>query len=410
VFIYWDGYEIDGSDTDFDIILPENVQIIEFVDSFLSIPIFTAQTPIYNTLPSRSFNRGHIDSKDRISKTDFENRLLSGDYTEMSIMVYCQQPERLDDELRSQIYALSEGRKPQEKAYRIIQNPCTSPADKSAFMTVDLTIGKVLEDWNDTDFTFEGSENAYSYNFSLTCPAKKGSTLITLGIPVSSTYEYAMYIIKHMEEYFPSIKIWGGIECSCGAIFGNSLYAYEKVRVPISYSVKNTLKHLTEYGIVRSCISYYEKTWTTKYSKSGFYLNGQGDGWLSPPKADVSFDEYIELVDLVLQAESKPFEQISETAVNIQLPSPDFYAGNPDAVKILEEKLEKAVPYEVRETWHNQDWLYRGYISFVMVDDKPIREFRVRYQMKEYFFALLELAGSGTIDFIKKETYKWRNE
>jgi len=40
MFLYWDGFEIDGSDTDFDIVLPENAQVCELVDSFFSIPIF----------------------------------------------------------------------------------------------------------------------------------------------------------------------------------------------------------------------------------------------------------------------------------------------------------------------------------------------------------------------------------
>ena len=42
MFIYWDGYEIDGSDTDFSIILPENVQIMELVDIFLKNPLLFA--------------------------------------------------------------------------------------------------------------------------------------------------------------------------------------------------------------------------------------------------------------------------------------------------------------------------------------------------------------------------------
>ena len=49
-------------------------------------------------------------------------------------------------------------------------------------------------------------------------------------------------------------------------------------------------------------------------------------------------------------------------------------------------------------------------MAFVMVADKPVCEFRVPYQMKEYLLALLELPDSGAIDFIKSEAYNWRNE
>ena len=112
MFLYWDGYEIDGSDTDFDIILPENVQAGEFVDSFLSIPIFSKKTePVYNTLPSMSYNRRYVAPEHRISRTEFQEQLLSGDYSSLSIMVECLHPERLETGLRSRVYSLSEGRR-----------------------------------------------------------------------------------------------------------------------------------------------------------------------------------------------------------------------------------------------------------------------------------------------------------
>lgn len=402
MFLYWDGYEIDGSDTDFDIILPENVQIREFIERFLSIPIFCKKTkPIYNTLPARSFHRGYVPPEEIISKSDFDVRLLSGDYSSLSIMVCCRHPEELDTELRSQIFSLSEGRKPHEEAYKKAENPCTPPANKEPFMTVDLTIGKVQKNWKKSDLIYEGSENAYSYNFSMSSLAKKGGVCFTLGIPVSSNYEYAMYIVKYMESYFPSIKVWGGIECSCGCTFGNSLYAYEKVQIPIHNNVKTLLKRLTEYGIIRSNVSFYNEDWTIEHSKSGFFLKAREDNWHSPPKEALPFEEYLTLIDLTLSTKTEPFKQIFETAVSMQLPPPDFYSENPQVVKILSEKLEAAVPYEIRKTWYKQDFLYLGYIAFVMIDDKPVCEFRVHYQMKNYLLALFELTESGMLDFIK---------
>ena len=345
-----------------------------------------------------------------MSNAAFQERLLSGDYSSMSITVCCQYPEQLDAKLRSQILKLSEGRKPHEEAYGKVENPCPSPANKDAFMSVELTIGKVQEDWKISDFACEETEDAYSYNFTLSSPPKKGETCFTLGIPVSSNYEYAMYIIKHMEAHFPSIKIRGGIECSCGCTFSNSLYAYEKIHVSLTHSTKNILKRLTEYGIIRSCISYYDKKWVTTYSKNGFFLKGHEENWSAPSKEEVPFEKYQERVDLTLSVVSDSFEQVFETAVSVQLPPPDFYREDPHVVKILEDKLEEAVPFEIRKTWHRQDWLYFGYVAFVTVDGKPVCEFRVRYQMKKYLLTLLELAESGMIDFIKTETYKWRNE
>lgn len=412
MFLYWDGYEIDGSDTDFDIILPENVQINEFIECFLANPLFCKdREPIFNKLPSRSFNRGYVDSKERMSKAKFEEQLLTGNYSHMSIMGYCLYPEQLDAKLLSQVYSLSKTRKPVEEAYGKVENPCTEPANQESFMTLDLTIQKAKRDHSAFDYNCEGCEDAYRYNFSSTDSVKKGDIYFTLGIPVGSNYEYTMYIIKYMEEHFPSLKIWGGIECSCGATFGNSLYTYEKIQLSVQYNIKHFLKRLTEYGI-RSCVQQNQKgKWTSSYSKKGFYLKREEEYWLSPPKEETSLDKYLEIVNLALSMELDYFEQISETAVMIELPPPSFYASNSKVEKELKVKLDETVPHDLRERWHNwETWLYVGYFAFVLIDGKPVCEFRVKYPIKEYFLTLLQYMESGLIDYIKEETYRWRNE
>ena len=129
----------------------------------------------------------------------------------------------------------------------------------------------------------------------------------------------------------------------------------------------------------------------TTRSKSGFYLRAQETDWSSPPEKDIPFDEYIELVDISLAVTQDVFEQICETAVHIDLPQPDFYRKEPDVEKMLAEEIEKAVPYGMRKEWYGGDeWLYRGYLSFVSVDGKPFCEFRIDYRMKEYLFASVD--------------------
>ena len=409
MFLYWDGYEIDGSDTDFDIILPENVQAHEFAQCFLDIPIFCEKRkPIFGAKATYKYQRGYISPDKKITEADFKSRLLSGDYSSMSIVVSCQHPEQLPPELSAQIHNLSKTRNPQETAYGKPTNPCTGPPGKWPFMSVDLTFEKITKDWNESYFEGRLYEDSYSYNLSLIAPVKKGDTIVTLGIPVSSNYEYAMYIIKHMESHFPSISIWGGEECSCGATFGCSLYEYEKLHLPIKYSINNTLKRLSEYGILRSYRTYYAKGRKIEFTNSGFYLTSDQQYYHTPPEKELPFSEYLTLVDMTLQESLTPYQQVAETAAHLHLPPPDFYAANPQVQKILEEELEKAVPKKERESWYTQDWLYTGYIAILEADAKPECEIRVRYRMKQYLQTLLNLADVGMLDFIKPTTYEKR--
>ena len=407
MFLYWDGYEIDGSDTSFDIILPENIQAKEFVETFLSIPIFSkSKGHVYKSQTPMWHYRGYVDSENRITQAEFEELLLSGHAERLSVMAHCLHPEELGWELRAQIYGLSEGRIPHEEAYGKTANPCVAPNSQNAFMTVVLTIGTLQID----DGEYYWNQDAYSYNKPL-MPPKKGETMFWLEIPVSSNYEYAMYIIKHMEEHFPSIRLWGGRECSCGATFGTSLYGYEKIHMPIKHSIKNTLKRLTEYGILRSCY-YAIKTgeWLTVFAKRGFYLSKNDASFYAPSEDEVSLDEYLGIVDLALSMELDYYGQVHETAIKIHLPPPEFYDESLDVAMMLDEKLETAVPYETRKSWYNKDLLFDGFVAFVLVDGKPACEFRVRYQMKDYLQSLLALAESGLLDFAREKTYKCRKE
>ncbi|MCL2807488.1 MAG: hypothetical protein FWD27_04895 [Coriobacteriia bacterium] len=412
MFFYWDGYEIDGSDTSFDIIVPESIQVRDLVESFLAIPLFCEKRkPVYNTLPPMSYNRGHVEPEKRLSKAEFEEQLYSGSYPLIGVMAYCKYPEQLSTALQSELYCLSKERAPLEKGYQTAQSCCTEPASKVAFMTVDLTLERVVKEGDlrhREPCLNEGA--AYSYNISLSTPVKKGDTWVTLGIPVSSNYEYTRYIIKYLEERFPSIRIWGGAECSCGATFGSSLYAYEKIQLPVKHSVKHSLKWLMDYGIVRSSVSYYEKGWTSRLSKSGLFLQASREHWSAPPEEELPFSSYLELVDLTLSLELETVEQIFETAAIIALPPPELYENNPEIVAALEARLDEIAPYEERQTWYRKDWLYPGYIAFALIDNKPTCELRVRSEMKGYLLSLLEYAESGQLEFVKPQVYEWRNE
>jgi len=82
MFVYWDGFEIDGSDTDFNIVLPENVQIQEFVDCFLSMPIFSKAIE-----PSISYYKNNKECN--LSLNELKEKILAGNLLDVSINVNC---------------------------------------------------------------------------------------------------------------------------------------------------------------------------------------------------------------------------------------------------------------------------------------------------------------------------------
>ena len=46
MFIYWDNFEIDGSDTNFNLILPERELLSEIIEYYLSLPIWNRKKGI----------------------------------------------------------------------------------------------------------------------------------------------------------------------------------------------------------------------------------------------------------------------------------------------------------------------------------------------------------------------------
>ncbi|MCL1994164.1 MAG: hypothetical protein FWG66_14565 [Spirochaetes bacterium] len=414
MFLYWDGYEIDGSSTAFDIVLPENVQAVEFVERFLQIPIFAKKPK-----PKYSFTK--INKQKQAGKTKFLEVLLSGEYRGMGIEMLCLHPEQLPAVLRAEIYAISKRREPHEAAYGKVENPCTTPIIQNHIggrggMALSLNLYKIGKDWSWDDEASEDSDGPgeYECNMEVMQTAKEGDDLFSLDVGPGFYYEYAMYIVEYMRAHFPSVAIWGGLDCgggwTDGCTYAASLYSHEKVQFPVKYNIKHTLKYYTEYGIVRAYRWYYYKGYKKKYeySVAGFYLaNREYDrGWGNYPKKEkdiTPFGEYYDLVEMALSHVADPFEQVLETAVNIMLPQPEMYAKNPEAHRLLKAALPEI------EDWDKES-IYTAYMAFTTEGDRQVCEFRVRYPMKKYLLTLLELADSGMIDFIKTQIYESRHE
>jgi len=442
MFLYWDGYEIDGSDSSFDVVLPESVQNHDFFKCFLDMPIFSnIPLPLFHL--QKQHISGHNSGKKRkISKDEFMQRLLTGDFANMSFSINCQHPEMLPPQCHAQVYALSQGRDPHEEAYGKAQNPCTRPIIQKDFdrgsMTIDVYVRKIGPDWHWRKEEYDGPH--YKYNFDAAKAANEGDITFEMFVGPSAYYEYAMYIVEYMRQHFPSIAIHGGLDCgggwTDGCTYADSLYAYEKIHLPVRHNIRHTLKWLTKYGIIRSFRRYYSNSKSKGfqahhvYTIKGFYP-AKGWGNVNPPAKEeemtIPFDQYVELAELATSNAASPhsntvasdtshseavvsdstssFDQVVETAVDIILPQPETYAQNPNAVKLLQEALPDNPRYA-----RYKEWQFSGYMAFTTWEGRQLCELRIRYDMKKYLTTLLNLAESGQIEFIKQEVYDTRHE
>jgi len=402
MFLYWDGYEIDGSDTDFDIVLPENVQLSEFVESFLDIPLFTdTPNPEFRSCHTDCLGIWHNEKCKNIMREELIGELLSSSQTRsLAITVNCLHPDLLSKDLHSEVYAISSRRKfivdpdyypmPEEPFdHTKIENPCTAPVIQKHFDRGGVTMQLIIN--------------------------KNANTNVNLSLNVGpgAYFEYTMYVIDYMKERFPSINtdLDGGLD-TCGCTFSLSLYAYEKVQLTVKYSVKHTLKHLTELGLM-SYRRFYNKGWKHSDIANGFFESKELQHY---EKSDthIPFDDYIALVEMVTSSDLTPTMQIFETAVDIILPAPEMYKENSEAMQILQQVIPPLPPvYENRNKEEIEGiitWNRTGYMAFFSTDDSTICELRVFAKMKPYLQTWLKLAESGLIEFIKPTMYKRRKE
>ena len=401
MYIYWDGFEIDGSDTDFNIVLPENVQIQKFVDCFLSMPILSRDID-----PAISYYKNNKEYK--LSIDELREKILAGRFPKISIDVNCLHLELLPSDLYAKIYAISERREPHEKAFGKFENPCTVPVIQKYYtrgeMTVQLKIQtpEKTQGKTDGDFEFDG----YVKNIELLRSANQGLNCFQINVGPGFYYEYAMFIIDYLRDSFPGLGTWGGLDCANGwtdgCTYAASIYNFEKIQFPVKFSIKNTLKRLTEYNIVCSYKSYYKNGWQYDYT-NGFYLASHAPVEPGKTLKPITFEEYLDLIDTALKLDSDSFSKICDTAVLIKLPPPEDYAENPEAVKLLKAALPD-LDYLTR------NWYFTGYLAFTTVEDKPVCEFRIDYTLKEYFLTLFKLVDSGMIEFIKAATYERRHD
>lgn len=400
MFLYWDGYEIDGSDTDFDIILPEQLALREFVDCFLQTPLFDRSLPI---------EISYVQQGKRVSLTrdELHNLLNAGDFPDIEITINCLHPEELEKPLLEEIYAISARREPPEPAFGKVEQPCCAPFKQKYYTRGEMTVTLMLG--HDTAAACEEPWEGYVNNIELLRDAGRALPCVAINVGPSFYYEYAIYLIDYLRDSFPSIATCGGLDCAGGwtdgCTYANSLYNYELIERPVAHSVKNTLKRLLEYNILCPGLRVYQKNWVNQRTEQ-FYQTNNNSGMIYGRDTEklpfITFAQYVDLSETALASGGSAFETACATAVHILLPDPKEFAACPRAAERLKQIFESCGCVN--------EWYYKGYFCFVSKNGQHFAQFRIPYPMKPYLLALLDGMDSGIMEEIKPLTYQKRHE
>lgn len=395
MFLYWIGLEMIGADTDFDMVLPGRDHLKDFVSDFLATPVFCSDTAKFYYYQ----NNGENFEKIVISHFALMKMLESNNRPILHIDINCEVMDALPRRIQKRLFELSETRIPHEPIYGNVENPCMPPVDQSQSQRSNTTVTLIImppgtkQNWyTDKNAILRG----YVHHQDLLRSSQFDYPCLSLNIKPGFYYEYAIYIMDYLREHFPDMGTTGGVGVRSGwtdgFTYSNSIYDYEKIRMPVSHNVEDTLKRLRDCSIIRSYQKHYHRRWN--YDRiNQFRMANPPDGyhrrdWI------LFFSEYVDHVEKVLKQDWDDHRMICATAAHIILPKPTQYSGCLEVKRHLEKTL-----VDVNDI--DKDSHYCGYLSFAVIDGQVVGEFRIPWYMKAYLLLLLELRDAGRMDYIR---------
>jgi len=254
---YWQGFEIDGSDTSFNILMPQKARINELALFFSKLPLFRK---VYL----------HINNEKYSDPKEIEQVLNNENTPNFTIDAECIHPALLPDHLKEKLYSLSDSRKQmhektgitvKEKNTREVPerknaiNPSIGLSEQTFQMFLSYEEGRWYGDYEPEGFLI----NPDDYVTYMTLP---DNAMLYLECPVSSIYEYFAYALNMLAERFPEIAVDGGLDCAGGFLYGCTystyLYEYEcltlKTQSADPGSIKQLMDKLVTTGTTFPCV------------------------------------------------------------------------------------------------------------------------------------------------------------
>lgn len=280
MFVTWNGYEIDGSDTTYNLIMPERQKMKELVTFYLSLPIWDKRTGIAFDpsesgawAPHRSIEGTDMAFEPERILQMLDDPMWTGS---ANFVTYCLPPDELPEGLIEEITALSATRPgAANKPYEMV-DPVTYLYDYRD----DLGVGFQIFSSEETAKWKLGPPDGLVFNEKMLIENAKKENASHYGITCGPTFifEYAAYLMKRLAERFPELGIDGGRDCQGGFMDGCTycvnLYDYERFTFHTT-DVAALLQQMKVAGVLRYVLQTgeYGNKWVYHKSRFSFSNN-----------------------------------------------------------------------------------------------------------------------------------------
>ena len=376
MFLTWTGFEIDGSDTNFDLVLPENELTLDLVIYLISLPVFDlSEIKFY-------------DQKNKeLSWELFREKLLTRSFERLSIQGRFKAFDILDEKTQQDFKQISQNRQPLEANLGKVQNPASIPTRFAGMM--EFHIMNKAKNMVDKYSSYDQLEG-YEKNVSLFLEDFSQATAFELYVPVGSIYEYFIYLMDCLTERFPSLATSGGLDCgggwTKGCTYSDSLYGYEKITVPLQYGIKHFLKKIVSHGITSFTGQFFNTS--RKRIFDFVLLNSEEEEGL------LKFGDYVEYAENQLYQAEHDYDAICRTAIKIWIPSPDEFKSDTALYSSM-------VPLASLMTKYNDI----AFLAFYKKGETYFAEFRIAPAIKDYVLKYLDLIRLDAFSDIKEKMY-----
>lgn len=275
MFEYMQGYEIDGSDTSFNIVIPDRTKLREIAFYFLNLPIFEGIFSFEHFsddlwAPHRNYRFEHTQSKEDILRAINDSSSHNGFF----IVAECKHPDQLNEALKNNLLKLTNDRVIRHNAISEEKvdeyhnehiNPSIGYFDYTELnVALEVFLKKPEEhDQYIEPFGFVVNKDLFTANSN--SPSRLEMDL-TCG--PSFIYEYAAYIILQLTERFPELSVSGGLDCENGFMNGctysTDLYRFERLLFTIDDSYDEFYSLVS--NLFTKVVSPCKKVWKNRYA------------------------------------------------------------------------------------------------------------------------------------------------
>ncbi|MEQ8190559.1 MAG: hypothetical protein ABRQ39_21515 [Candidatus Eremiobacterota bacterium] len=411
MFVYSDGFEIDGSDTTFNLVIPGREILAEVIEYYCSLPLWNKKEPVEFRRYKNSvdvYERNCRKQTINFGETDKITRFVKDPEWKgsASVQTRCLLPDMLNPSLKESIYKLSEGRPGNKGEFRKVKCPGSTLLENDLPLTVSLDFDRNIVTYPIDDKTIDGI--VLNRDPLVKQISDAGYIQLYFHCGPSFIYEYAAFVMTSLAERFPSLGIYGGLDCAGGFMEGctysTSLYGYERFKIPLK-SLEEDIKYLIDNKIIKLPSVTFDTYFNPKVENKtvcDITLINKTDGAenfaletdcdelyfmvdeIRKKKYRIDLKTYCTYVSFLIERGYPPENLVYTCAFHMLIPDRNDICHRPELLSMLEKNLG-----DFDEDIRDKSWSYQGFVTVSGEQDEYVIELRVDRRMGEYFDSVL---------------------